>query len=142
MITTPTYLRNHELVVSAFGYWPSFHDAKVILFNFEEGSNSAITLTLHGWEMTSEVDENGYFKLQKHHLVKFQFEEILNVLLNQFNSRNILFELTLSSPRDFEAKGLFEVTLDSIMGPELSGSFSARSGGVIDITPCDANGKT
>ena len=37
-----------------FGYWPSFHDAEVILLHLNR--SDASTLAVHTWEMTKEVD--------------------------------------------------------------------------------------
>lgn len=74
MIAPPTYLRNWQLVVGAFGYWPSFHDANLSGFRSSSEAAGAIEFVLHGFEMTAEVDERGYFRLRKHHLVSFRFE--------------------------------------------------------------------
>jgi hypothetical protein len=133
-------LRNNEAVVKAFGYWPSFHDAPVLAFRFIEEAGGEVEMDLHGWEMTEVVDERGYFKLIKHHLVRFAFREISNADLREFTPNNILFALGLSSPDEFEAAGKFKVTLDSAMGSDLCGSFSARSGEVLEVTPCDEKG--
>src|SRR5437016_1927358 len=113
MTLTPAYLGNTEAVVKAFGYWPSFHDAPVVSFQYSEGSPGTVELTLHGWEMTSELDAQGYYKLIKHHLVRFTFHEISDADLRQFVPENLLFGLSFSSPAEFEAAGRFTVSLDS-----------------------------
>jgi hypothetical protein len=87
MISAPSYLRNNEAVVKAFGYWPSFHDAPVLAFRFTEEAEGEVEMALHGWEMTGVVDERGYFKLIKHHLVRFAFREISNADLHQFTPK-------------------------------------------------------
>ncbi len=48
MTSVPTYLRNHEAVLNAFGYWPDFHDARVLGFRYREGTGSRVELDLHG----------------------------------------------------------------------------------------------
>ncbi len=98
-------------------------------------------LILHGWETTPEVDERGYFKLSKHHLVRFAFHGISDADLDHFICGNILFQLGFSSPEEFAAAGRFSVDLDSAMGGDLCGSFSAAAGEVLEVTPCDREGR-
>src|SRR5277367_978093 len=113
MKPAPPYLRNTDAVLNAFGYWPRFHDAPVVAYNYDRAGHGAVELTLHGWEMTSEVDSRGFFKLTKHHLVRFGFKLITNPNLPKFASGNILFGLDFSNAEDFAAAGRFSVELDS-----------------------------
>ena len=123
-------------------YWPSFHDAPVIAFRYNLAGAGDIAFTLHGWQMTAEVDERGYYKLIKHHLIEFAFQEISEADLERFTSMgNILFGLGFSTPEEFEAVGKFRVLLDSAMGGDLCGSFSARKGEVLTVVPCDKDGR-
>jgi hypothetical protein len=141
MTPVPSYLRNNEAVVKAFGYWPSFHDAPVIDFRYKPDGAGVAGFTLHGWEMTPEVDERGYFKLTKHHLVEFAFQEISDADLERFTSMgNILFELGFSRPEEFEVAGKFRVRLDSAIGGNLRGCFWARRGEVLSVCRCDKDG--
>ena len=137
MRPVPAYLRNHEAVIRAFGYWPSFHDACVVGFLRDMTPPARVELVIHGWEMTNEVDDRGYFKLIKHHLVRFQFEGISNAELDQFTSGNILFGMDFSAPDEFTSKGVFEVRMDSAIGCEFSAAFCARAGEVSEVVPCD-----
>jgi Immunity protein 50 len=142
MSPAPSYLRNTEAVVKAFGYWPSFHDAPVFDFRYVADGSSVIGFILHTWEMTSEVDERGYFKSIKHHLIQFAFREISDADLERFTSMgNILFELGFSTAEEFEANGKFKVDLDSAIGGNLCGSFFARTGEVVEVAPCDKQGR-
>jgi hypothetical protein len=129
----PTYIRNHESVVSFFGLWPSFHDANVVAYELRDGK---ITLTLHTWLMTREVDPKGFFVLKNHALVNFRFGDLYNVKMEAFKSENILFTLEISPSLEPSS---FNVELDSVM--DMSGSFSARSGEIVSIIPCTADGK-
>jgi hypothetical protein len=100
-----------------------------------------VELALHGFETTPEVDERGYLKLIKHHLVRFMFHEISDADLDQFMKfGNVLFELGFSTTQEFESAGKFKVNLDSAMGGDLCGSFCARSGEVVEVTVCDNRG--
>lgn len=128
--------------MTAFGYWPSFHDAPVVAFHYDSGGHGDVEFTLHGWEMTPEVDERGFFKLIKHHLVRFAFHGITDADLDRFTSMgNILFELGFSSAEESAAAGKFCVKLNSAIGGDLCGSFSAHSGKVLEVVPCDAQGR-
>lgn len=132
MIEPPNYIAGFEMVTAAFGYWPSFHDAPVL--NFEHYQDR-IDLQLEAWEMTSEVDAAGFYVLAKHHEIGFRFTSILASSLDQFICENILFELTFSPSAEFDLKGYFEVGLDSAMGSDLCGRFTAARGEITFVRP-------
>ena len=55
-----------EIVTDWFGYWPSLHDSEVLSADFQRaigGSGPELRVKVHAFEMTSEVNEKGYFKL-------------------------------------------------------------------------------
>ena len=132
MIETPTYLRDFKRVVDAYGYWPDFHDSPVLRFKYENGS---IELEVKAWEMTSEKDDDGYFKLIKKHRIRFRFSGIISTDLGNFTPENILFKLGFSSSANRDSNGQFSVDLESAMGSDLSGSFSAKFGEVTEVAP-------
>jgi hypothetical protein len=142
MTPTPPFHKKTGPVVKAFAYRPSFNDAPVVAFHYDRAGHGAIEFTLHGWEMTAEVDERGFFKLIKHHLVRFAFHGITDADLDRFTPMgNILFGLGFSSTEEFAVAGKFSVDLDSAMGGDLCGSFCAHSGEVLEIVPCDGGGR-
>ena len=64
-------IEGYENVLQAFGYWPSFHDGEILMLRLDrrdkgdEGYYSPIMeFIIHGWEMTSEVTSEGFYKLQ------------------------------------------------------------------------------
>jgi len=126
----PTYLRNHQKVIDAFGYWPTFHDSPVIRFHRQP---DLIELEIEAWEMTSEVDANGYFKLTKRHEIGFAFRGIVATELEQFIPQNILFELLFSPEEEHALNGHFTVELDSAMGCDLCGRFCTKEGEITFI---------
>ena len=141
MYPTPFYLKNHLAVQTAFGYWPCFHDANVKHFSYEPEGAGRIDLTLHGFTMTSQTDERGYFILTNHHLVHFAFHGITEPKVDSFmGAGNILGELEFFTLQDYEAEGFFKVVIDSCIGDEHSGVFLARSGEVLKVIPCNAEG--
>lgn len=132
-LDVPAYIRNHEAVLEFFGRWPSFHDANVVAYQL---AADAITLTLHTWLMTNELDAKGYFVLANHGLVSFRFDGLHDVQMEAFRSENILFGLNFSQ---CSPPASFRVELDSVM--DMSGAFSARSGEVVSVTPCTEDGR-
>jgi hypothetical protein len=135
-LPTPTYLRNYETVVDAFGYWPSFHDAPLLSFAHSPSASSVDTL-IHVYEMTSETDERGYFGSVKNHLIRFHFSGVADLEFHQFDVPNELFYLIFSDPAIFEESRRFTVRLDSVMGGDCFATFSAALGEVISVEPCN-----
>jgi hypothetical protein len=140
MTARPTYLRNSDWVVTAFGYWPAFHDSQVSDFRYTQDGSGSIEFVVHGWEMTRDVDDRGYFRLIKHHLVRFRFQDIADAALEAFGVANVLFQLDFSRADEMSRDGLFTVTLDSAMGSDRGGHFRARIGEVLEVMPCNADG--
>jgi len=95
-----------------------------------------VGLGLHTWEMTSEVDARGYYVLQKHVLIIFEFAGVHKASLERFNSDNILFGMDITREANSDS---FHVVLDSVMG--MSGEFSATSGIITGVLPCTSDGK-
>jgi len=131
-----------DKLIAAFGYFPTFHDAEITRMFLSRGEpkngNPTLELTLHGWEMTSEVEDTGYLKLIKHHLVDFKFHCVDHVRLVGWNHQNVLFELIIKAIDHPVDHALIEIDLSSSYG--LEGSFRAVSGEVLDVRPCDNNG--
>ena len=69
--------------------------------------------------MTNQLDERGFYILQKHVVVRFILNEIIDVELAGFNGQNVLFDLTLH--QNTEGYGLH---LDPCYG--LGGSITAK----------------
>lgn len=132
MRETPSYISGFESVVAAFGYWPSFHDSPVLTF---KRTSEFVELQVEAWEMTSEVDSRGYFVLTKRHEIGFRFAGISSAELDDFIPDNILFELGFSPVAHFQSTGQFQVDLDSAMGGDLCGRFTATSGEVTFVRP-------
>ena len=135
MANAPSYLRNADLVVEKFGYWPRFHDSPVVEFKYDPQGEGKVDLSLICWKGTSEVDDKGYFKRTKEHQIRFLFKGIVAANLEQFSPDNILFELGFPDA-EMSVTGSFKVELDSAMGGELCGDFRAQQGEVVEVVPC------
>jgi hypothetical protein len=136
-MTPPDYIVNHSAVVAFYGRWPSFHDAEVLAYKEPTTEDPSLTFTLHTWRMTDQVDSKGYFILTHHSLVSFAFDGLLDLDMAAFRSGNILYGVGFHR----SAPGApFRVELDSVM--DMSGTFSATSGRVVSVIPCDSSGTT
>ncbi|SFQ64935.1 Imm50 family immunity protein [Hymenobacter arizonensis] len=108
---------NSEEVIQHFGYWPDFHDAEITKATFETHPTGrySVTFVIAAFEMTSEVDERGYYKLIKHCDVEFQFIGIEEIDFKFFSFQNVLFGL------EFEAVGNnIKCLFDSSVGLEVA----------------------
>ena len=117
-----------------YGYWPSFHDAEIHEIKLKrniKGSETLLELIIHLFEMTSDVDKRGYYKLTKHNLVTIRFEEIEDMQLENFNHQNSIFELEIVKlDKDFN-----KVDIYSSHG--CFGSFKCKRIEVVDVTNYD-----
>jgi hypothetical protein len=103
-----------------FGYAPRFHDAEVLTVTLDR-EGPRCTIAIHGFEMTPEVDSDGYFILTKHVVVSFHLEGVSLLELGGFAEQNYLMGLSLSRTGD----GQFRLELDPCGG--LGGCVEARA---------------
>ena len=136
-------IENAQSVFDVYGYFPVFHDAEILYISCDRGQKDMgspiIRFRLHGWEMESETDSAGHYKLTKHHLIDFQFDSVDAVALNHFNHQNVLFELVIEKIENPNDHALIKVDFSSSFG--LEGGFRAISGKVNSIRPCTATGQ-
>lgn len=73
-------IKGHESVIEIFGEWPSFHDAEIrhvcLTVTGQKEADPVVELVIHGWKMTNEVEESGYYKLLNPSLIHFEFEGV------------------------------------------------------------------
>ena len=81
-----------------FGRVPSFHDAEILSFDLRRTGQSA--LRLHGWIMTDKVGEDGFIVLDRHVIVTFAIEGIMDLRLEGFSAQNVIFGLILRRAPD------------------------------------------
>ena len=134
MIPVPSYLANFQSVIDAFGYWPGFHDSPVLHLAVDEDE---IEMEVEAWETGPDSDEGGFLTLIKKHAIGFRFSGLERTELESFPPSNILFYLGFSPPDEFEREGLFVVELDSAMGCDMCGRFSAKAGEVTFVRPLE-----
>ena len=76
-----------------FGRVPTFHDAEIVNLNLFRRAPS--TLSPHTWNMSQQVDARGYFVLEKHAVVTFAIEDIIDLQLDGFSHQNVIGGLKL-----------------------------------------------
>jgi hypothetical protein len=105
------------------GRVPSFHDAEIVNLNLFWRAPS--TLSLHTWNMTPSVDERDYFVLEKHTVVTFTIEDIIDPQLDGFSHQNVIGGLNLRrAPLDPKRRRL------------VHGGASSSEDWEIELEPC------
>jgi hypothetical protein len=122
--------------------WPSFHDAEVLKLVVDrtnvatgEELSPVLDLYLRGWVMSSEVTEQGFYKVHGDALFHFQFEGVTNLHIEGFNNQNVLSALNLEVVEDPHNQGrnVLQVELEHCY--EFEASFTAQRARVVDIVP-------
>jgi hypothetical protein len=102
-----------DAVVDWFGYWPTFHDAEVLAITINRSGPS--TVVVYTFDMTEEVDPQGFYVLAKHAIVTFAFEGFLpgydSTRIMDPNHQNVLSSLWITKIPDG-----FELNLEECYG--------------------------
>jgi hypothetical protein len=114
-------IREAQRLTQIFGRWPSFHDAEVLRVRLDHAADLGATLEadVHLFEMTSDVDERGYFVLRHHTLATLRFDALAALHLRWFGTQNVIAGLTIEEVREPEEPMLvWHIELDSSVGME------------------------
>src|SRR5262245_13434450 len=87
-----------EDLIRWFGAVPSVHDAEIVELSLRRRAPSI--LRVHTWITRPEVDRQGYYVQDKHVVVSFELEDIIDLQLEGFSHQNVVFGLTLLSAAD------------------------------------------
>jgi hypothetical protein len=98
-------------LINWFGYWPSFHDAEVLDLKLDRTGRS--TVRVHTWEMTDQVNSQGFFITTKHVIVSFAFDGVTDLHLKGFSGQNVISGLILRQIGEN-----YELTLEPCYGLE------------------------
>lgn len=132
-------LTGGKSVIDWFGFAPSFHDATLVGLDIGSGS---VTIRIEAFRITSEVDANGYYVLDKHAVVTLSMHRVSGISLTG-DAQSIISALRI---RRLEADaagwrtcegpkaGHFEVSFESVYG--LEGSIFADEIS-FDLTPIE-----
>jgi hypothetical protein len=133
-----------EKLTQIFGRWPSFHDAEVIELTLWRGRvvedhEPILTLKVHLWEMTPEVDSRGYYLRRNHTLCTFRFRGVDEFSMDGFNYQNVILELSIEEKEGNKRPSpYFAVQIDTSFGME--SSFECLQIEVVDAAPCSEDG--
>jgi hypothetical protein len=133
MPSNTSNIENADLVESIFGSWPSFHDAEIhnIVLRRDCAPSPEMDVTIHHWEMTTEVDSKGHYVLKKHTLTTLRFAEVSDLQLAGFNHQNVLWEFEISEISEPHSK--FAVSMPTSYGCEAS--FKCKQISVLSAVP-------
>ena len=139
-MTVLEHITGADRLTSRFGTWPSFHDAEVVRLVLDRGGANGPTaeMVVHTWLMTDKVDDQGYYVLEKHTLVRFLFERVTSIELSEFNHQNVLFELEVAA-ETVEGGRACRVTLKPSYG--LGGTLVCGRVVIADVAPCNERGE-
>lgn len=85
-------------LVRWFGEVSSFHDAEIISLEFSR--RGIRRLGVHGFLMSDKIDERGFGVHEKHAVVTFALEDIMDLQLDGFSPQNVIFGLQLQRATD------------------------------------------
>src|SRR4051812_19046055 len=80
-------------LLSWFGQTPTFHDAEILDLHLRRDLPSL--LRVHCWINTGRIDEDRYFILDKHAIVTFALEGVMDLRLEGFSAQNVIGGLVL-----------------------------------------------
>jgi len=148
MNNVASHIAGSEKLTQIFGQWPSFHDAEVIDVNLWRGrvhpdkglwEFPVLTVKVHLWKMTREVDSKGYFICENHTLCTLVFREVADLSMTGFNHQNAIFDLEIErKERDRPPSLYFAVRFDPSFG--IDSSFECLQIEVADAVPCGDDG--
>jgi Immunity protein 50 len=122
---------NSEALVSALGRWPQFHDAVV---RAAERRDNFQSVSIHVFNMTDRVNDQGYFELEQHHLVEIHCTGVEKNTLPSGYAGDCLDRLTFA-----RSDGKIEAAFYSHL--EADGEIVCAKAEVISVLPCTASGE-
>lgn len=129
-------------LTAVFGRWPTFHDAEVHRVVLDRGGEDGPSLeaVIHVFEMTKEVNADGFYVLKNHTLVTLRFSNVALDYIDDFNHQNVIYELHLTSIEPESPGGrTIAVRMETSFG--LDAEFECASCKVMDLQPYEPPGK-
>ena len=100
-----------DLIAWFDGRVPSFHDAEVVELLLDR-IESRCRLKIHGFRITPDLDNEGYFVSVKHVVVTLQLTHVTDLKLEDYNHQNVIDGLGLVR----KPNGRILVTLEPCYG--------------------------
>lgn len=150
MAAIESLILGSEKLTGIFGSWPSFHDAEVVGVHLHRGEVAPerdmyifpiLTVTMHVWRMTREVDAQGFLVLELHTLVTLRFHGVgESIRIEGFNHQNAIFDLSISQKeRQDGPSPFFWVDFQPSFG--MGAAFECSAVEVVEAVPCTADGR-
>lgn len=149
MASIESLIAGSEKLTKIFGYWPSFHDAEVLDLHFARGhvepekgvyNFPILTLRIHVWKLTKNVDSEGYLILQHHTLTTLKFRDVSDFQMQGFNYQNAVLELVLTSQERAEGPSPY-FAVEFVPAFDMGASFNSLGIEVVDAVSCTPDGK-
>jgi len=113
-------------LIEWFGGAPRFHDAELLELTFSNKGSGL--MRLHAWNMTDQVDDEGYFINDKHAIVTLLLEGVRSINCVDFDMKpGIIYDLKITAVDE-----LYRVEWSASYG--LEGSITAK-GVQINLMP-------
>ena len=99
-----------DLLAWFVGHVPSFHDAEILSVLLDR-NGSVAKLAIHTWEMTTDIDGDGYFINRKHVVVSFELSGVTEVSLTGFNHQNVISGLSIEKTAERHIQHFYRTVL-------------------------------
>jgi hypothetical protein len=144
MATIPS-IPGTEEVLSALGWWPSFHDAEVISFSLSRGatpdkkqSEAQLDVQVREYQPRHEGTAQYELVLIKNVVIRFAFSGVEDVQVEDFNFQNVINSLHIRTEVT-EFGQQIRVEVESIYGFGATWvCSSAKVAGVSRLAACEA----
>jgi hypothetical protein len=144
MANIESFIEGSQKLTSIFGRWPSFHDAEILELHFLRGyvqpekciyNFPLLTLKIHLWDLTREVDGDGFFVLRNHILTTLKFTDVAEFQMEGFNDQNAMLSLSVNRHERSESPSpFFMVNIAPAFG--MGASFECTGIEVVDAASC------
>ena len=102
MPSIESFIQASQKLTAIFGYWPDFHDAEITEVHLDRGGSQpfqkrqpVLTVKLHTWQGTKEVDKHGFYVRRHHTLATLRFHDVDEFSMEGFNQQNVISELLI-----------------------------------------------
>ena len=149
MTNIETRIEGSEKLIGIFGYWPSFHDAEVLELHFWRGDVNpdgeryifpVLTVKLHLWEITNDVDGRGYLGTRYHTLSTIRFHDVYKCRMEGFNHQNAIFALDINQEERSEGPSPVFAVIFQPVALGVDASLTCIRIEVLDAVPCTHDG--
>ncbi len=89
-----------QALLDWFGYVPSFHDAEIVGLDLRRTGQSLLRIHYFIAPYVTEHEQGGSYVFEKHAVVTFALEDIMDLQLNGFSHQNVIGGLTLRRATD------------------------------------------